>query len=490
MRKICLPFYGYFLVLISCLVLSSCWKLRGHYGGPQSFEAVARPIQSNDIAIPEGYQIEALAQGLTYPTAITFDEAGQLYVTEAGYSYGEVWTQPRLLRLDGKGKTTQIATGGKNGPWSGLSYFRDAFYVSEGGTLEGGRILKITKDGRLTPLVENLPSRGDHFTTGPVISPEGYLYFGQGTATNAGVVGPDNYQFGWLKRHPGFHDVPCQDITLSGQNFTSDNPLTEDKKDKVTTGPFSAFGTSTTAGQVIKGSLPCSGAILRLPLEGGRLELVAWGLRNPFGMAFSPDKSLYVTDNGYDTRGSRPAYGAGDYLWLIKPGTWYGWPDYAGGYPMNTEDYETNKKDPKFILAQHPNKPPKPAAILGVHASANGLDFSTNPAFGHVGQAFIAEFGDQAPNVGRIYGPVGYKVVRVNTHNGVIEDFAVNKGRTNGPASMQAHGGLERPIALKFDPKGEALYVVDFGIMPVTEEGEAPKKGTGVVWKISRKTSR
>jgi hypothetical protein len=127
---------------------------------------------------------------------------------------------------------------------------------------------------------------------------------------------------------------------------------------------------------------------------------------------------------------------------------------------------------------------------LGVHSSANGLDFSTNASFGHVGEAFIAEFGDQAPNVGRIYGPVGYKVVRVNITNGVIQDFAVNKGRVNGPASMQKSGGLERPIAVKFDPRGEALYVVDFGIMPITEEGEAPKKGTGVVWKITKEANR
>ncbi|GEO03609.1 hypothetical protein AAE02nite_12730 [Adhaeribacter aerolatus] len=490
MKKIYLLFKPHLLVLLCCLGLNSCWKLRGHYGGPKSFEPVERLVRPTDVALPTGYKIEAIAQGLTYPTALTFDDNGDIYVTEAGYSYGEVWTQPRLLRLETGGKTTIVATGEENGPWSGLTFFRDAFYVSEGGTKQSGRILKITRDGEVTPLVQNLPSSGDHFTTGPVISPDGYLYFGQGTATNSGVVGPDNYQFGWLKRNPDFHDIPCQDITLTGQNFESDNPLTPDTKDKTVTGPFSKFGTPATAGQVIKGQLPCSGAIMRLPVAGGNLELVAWGFRNPFGMAFGPGNTLFVTDNGYDTRGSRPIYGSGDYLWAIKPGTWYGWPDYSDGNPLNTSDYETGKQDPKFILAKHPNKPPKPAATLGVHSSANGLDFSTNTSFGHVGEAFIAEFGDQAPNVGRIYGPVGYKVVRVNPTNGVIQDFAVNKGRVNGPASMQKHGGLERPIAVQFDPNGEALYVVDFGIMPITEEGESPRKGTGVVWKITREVNR
>lgn len=476
------------IILISGL--SGCWKLRGHYGGPKSFEPVTRLLNPADVALPAGYKIEVVARDLTYPTALTFDEAGQLYITEAGYSYGEVWTQPRLLRIEKDGRTNTIASGEKNGPWSGVSYYQDNFYVSEGGTLAGGRILKISKDGRITNLVQNLPTMGDHFTTGPVIGTDGYIYFGQGTATNSGVVGPDNYKFGWLKRNPTFHDIPCQDITLTGQNFTTHNPLTDAQKDQVTTGAFSAFGTATTANQVIKGALPCSGAILRMPVSGGNLELVAWGFRNPFGLAFDANNKLYVSDNGYDVRGSRPVYGAGDYLWAIKPGTWYGWPDYAGGQPLNTPDYETNKQDPKFLLAKHPNTPPKPAAILGVHSSANGLDFSKNNTFGHVGEAFIAEFGDQAPDVGRIYGPVGYKVVRVNVNTGVIEDFAVNKGRVNGPASMQKHGGLERPIAVKFDPKGEALYVVDFGIMPITEEGEAPKKGTGVIWKISKEAGK
>src|SRR3712207_7832861 len=55
----------------------------------------------------------------------------------------------------------------------------------------------------------------------------------------------------------------------------------------------------------------------------------------------------------------------------------------------------------RSVLAHHPNQPPRPAAVLGVHSSSNGLDFSRSTAFGHVGQAFIAEFGDQAPDTGK-----------------------------------------------------------------------------------------
>ncbi|WP_276496945.1 PQQ-dependent sugar dehydrogenase [Pontibacter litorisediminis] len=476
----------FLLALLLLGTLQGCYKLRGHYGGPQSFDKQPRPLQPADIALPSGYKIEVAATGLTYPTGVAFDDDGNVFVVEAGYSYGEIWTTPRLLRIASDGSTSQVAAGDKNGPWTGVAFQGGAFYVAEGGTLEGGRILRIMPDGSITRLVENLPSFGDHHTNGPAIGPDGYVYFGQGTATNSGVVGPDNYNYGWLSRTPDFHDIPCADITLVGQNFESDNLLTPDGKDKAVTGAFLPYGTPSQPGQVIRGSLPCSGAVMRVPVNGGALELVAWGFRNPFGLAFSPEGRLFVTDNAYDTRGSRPGYGNGDWLWAVSPGTWYGWPDYSGGDALNTEDYETNKEDPEFLLTEHPQQPPRPVATLGVHSSSNGFTFSTSAGFGHEGQAFITQFGDMAPEVGRIYGPVGYKVVRVDVQTGIVKDFAVNKGKTNGPASQIGGGGLERPIDAAFDPSGEALYVVDFGIMQMTEQGPAPKQGTGVLWKITK----
>jgi glucose/arabinose dehydrogenase len=215
--------------------------------------------------------------------------------------------------------------------------------------------------------------------------------------------------------------------------------------------------------------------------------LVADGLRNPFGLAFAPDGQLYVAENGPDDRGSRPIWGAGDVLWRITPGTWYGWPDFAEGRAITYETYKPpHKKQPTNLLAQHPGTPPKPAAVLGVHASADGLDFSRSPAFGYAGEAFVAEFGDQAPVVGKVMHPVGYRVVRVNVNTGRIEDFAVNKGRHNGPASKNENGGLERLVAVRFSPSGDALYVVDFGVMLETSKNSQPQQNTGVLWRISR----
>ncbi len=470
-------------------VLESCYPMRNSKGGGQRVTVSGpRKINPADVALPPGYKIEALATGLTFPTGVTTDANGNVYAVEAGYSYGEVIEIPRLVRIEKDGKITPIASGTKNGPWNGVTFYQGNFYVAEGGEMEGGKILRISPEGSITTLVQNLPSIGDHHTNGPVIGPDGYIYFGQGTATNSGVVGTDNAEFGWLKRKPEFHDIPCKDITLVGQNFESENVLKVNSKEIVSTGAFLPFGTKATSGQVIKGSVPCTGAIMRIPLTGGNPELVAWGLRNPYGLAFTPAGQLYITENGYDVRGSRPIWGTADCLWAIETGKWYGWPDYSAGLPLNTSSFnDPGHKRPEFLLKEHPNPVPKPAAMLGVHSSSNGFDFSTSADFGYPGQAFVAQFGDMAPNVGKVLGPVGFKIVRVNVQNGVIEEFAANIGKDNGPSSMFGLGGLERPVAARFSPDGKALYIADFGILTMTEQGPNPQKNTGVIWKITKK---
>lgn len=464
-----------------------CFTLLPQRGGGLTEWSPPRRVDPADIAVPAGYRIEPVAQGLNLPTAVTMDAQGRVYVTEAGYSYGGVVTTPRLLRVEPNGSTTVIAAG-TDPPWNGVTHHDGAFYVAAAGHRDGGRILRIGMDGQMRVLIDSLPSLGDHHTNGPVIGPDGWLYFGQGTATNSGVVGLDNFAFGWVERHPGFHDIPCRDVRVRGRNFVTANPLTPAPDDRARTGPFMPFGTPVPdAGQTVQARMPCSGAILRIRPTGGAPELVAWGFRNPFGLAWSPDGVLYATENSFDVRGSRPVWGTGDVLWRVQPGAWYGWPDFHAGRPLTDADwYEPpDEPAPGFVLAEHPGTPPKPAAVLGVHSSSNGLDFSRG-AFGHAGEAFVAQFGDMVPSVGKLLAPVGYKVVRVDPRTGVIHDFAVNRGGRNGPASWLGSGGLERPIDAQFTPDGATLYVVDFGVMTMSDKGSNPRLGTGVLWRITR----
>ena len=475
------------LVAACATVYSSCYRTRASKGGGQLKHTPSRTVDASAVAVPPGYKIEAVAQGLTFPSSMTFDDQGRMYVIETGYSYGEVWTEPKLLRMESNGSFTTLAKGGKNGPWTSIIYYEGFLYLSEGGQGEGGKIYKVTLEGQMTELARDLPSIGDHHTNALVIK-DNYIYFGQGTATNSGVVGEDNRDFGWLLRHNDFHDIPCKDITLAGRNYVSKNVLTPEDNDEIETGAFVPFGTKTTPGQVIKGRVPCTGAVMRIPITGGTPEVMAWGLRNPYGLALAPDGDIYISENGYDDRGSRPVWGTGDVLYKLQPGTWYGFPDFSAGMALSgTEEFKVpGKKEVQPVLKNYPNQPPKPAAIFGVHASANGMDFSINNNFGHVGEVFVAEFGDMAPKVGKVLAPVGFKVVRVDTKTGVIEDFAVNKGKKNAPGTKLKNGGLERPISVKFHPKDGSLYIVDFGVLTMSERGPMPQQKTGVIWKVSK----
>lgn len=463
------------------------YSFLGWNGAGKAPPRAVRNVNPADVAVPPGYCIEAVATGFTYPSAVITDEEDRVYVLEAGYSYGEDFQVPRLLRVDPAG-VTEVARGENNGPWTGMSYHKGAFIVSEGGELKGGRILRITKDGKITVLLDKIPSTGDHHTNRPVVGGDGSIYFGVGTFTNSGVVGPDNAKFGWLKRYPQAHDVPPVDVVLAGRNYVSFDKDTGEQK---VTGAFVPYGTPTVPNQVVKGSLPGSGAIHRIPPGGGPVELVAWGFRNPFGLTFGPDGSLYCTDNLYDERGSRPVYGAGDLLWRVQPGMWHGFPDYWGTHPLTHARFSEKAKhgvpNPGFLLAQHPNCPPEPAARLAVRGSADGLDFSRNPAFGHCGQAFVAMFGDITGPCDKVRRPVGCRVVRVDVCGGVIHDFVVNKGKEAGPASKEGNCGIERPVDVRFNNDGSILYVADFGVMTVDNCGnQHPQPGTGVLWRVRR----
>ncbi|MFL5554949.1 MAG: PQQ-dependent sugar dehydrogenase [Gemmatimonadaceae bacterium] len=470
----------------AALAFNNIYRFRRSHGAGTGSAELPRAVAAGDVSLPPGYEIDAVATGLTFPTAVALDDAGRLHVIEAGYVYGEKWTTPRLLRVEPEGRLVEVARGTKP-PWTGVSFSNGAFLIAEGGARDGGRIIRVTPDGTTTVLVDSLPSMGDHHVNRAVAGPDGSIYFSIGTATNSGVVGEDNWEFGWLKRHPTFHDIPCRDITLAGKNYETRDVRAADSAGRATTGAFVPFGTPTTPGQVIRGSVPCSGSVLRVASNGGPPDLVAWGFRNPYGLSFAPDGTLYITENGFDIRGSRGIFGGADHLYRIETGKWYGWPDFAGGIPVAQERFKPEgKPQPSALLAALPNPPPQPVARLAVHSSSNGFDFSTNQAFGHVGEAFIAQFGDMTPKTGKVWAPVGARVVRVDLKTGDVRDFIINKGKTHGPASEIGSKGIERPVDARFGPGGSELYITDFGIMTVSDKGPAAREKTGVIWRVRR----
>lgn len=447
-------------------------------------EGVRNP-NPGDILLPEGYTAEVVATGLSAPTHCSFDDRGYCYVSETGH---KVDSPPRIIKINTHTGEKEIfyeapperwvKTGALTGTcWrNGYLYFNNTHILS-----------RIGPDGTVEELITDLPGLGDHQTNHPVVGPDGKIYFGQGCATNSGVVGADDFAFEWLPNYPQFCDVPGQDITLVGRNFEYQNVL-GNITETVRTGAYVPFGTETKPGQVIKGNVKCTGSVLRYEPDSRNLELVAWGLRNPYGLAFHPDGRLFATEHGMDERSRRYIVDDPDDFYEIRQGAWYGWPDYASGIRMD-DPYWGDKgqnRDPVIANPPDPN-PPKPLVSFGTHEAANGVDFSSSPDFGFEGDAFVACFGDLSPitTVTRAIYPAGFKVVRVDMKTGKVYDFAVN--RIAGPASKLPHEGFERPSHCAFGPDG-ALYIADFGIIKIAPEigGIRIQKDSGVLWRIRR----
>lgn len=466
-----------FLAYVFKPILPILRKIPSRRAGPRGH----RP---EDILVPEGYQVEVAATGLNAPVHCCFDDQGNCYVIECGH---KIESPPRILKIDAHTGSRSVfyevpvERWNKTGAATGACWHLGYLYLMNTDTLT-----RLGPDGKPEDIVTDLPGRGDHQANYPVIGPDGKIYFGVGSATNMGVVGADNAAYEWLPQHPQVHDIPAKDIILVGRNYEFRNVLGS-LTEKVLTGAYVPFGNRTPPGQVIKGQVKCTGSVLRCNPDGGELEVVAWGLRNPYGIAFHPDGRLFTTEHGADDRGARYVVADLDDFYEIEPGRWYGWPDFASGIRLDDPGWGEGGQGREPVIAYHPDPhPPKPLLSFEPHEGANGMEFSRDARFGFVGDAFVALFGDLAPlTTPRLSVPAGFKVVRVDMRSRRSVDFAVNK--MTGPASKLPHEGFERPSHCAFGPDG-ALYVVDFGEIDIAPErgGVRMQMGTGTLWRIRR----
>ena len=440
--------------------------------------AVARPLRPGDIDVPRGFRIEAVVTGLDAPTMTAFDDQGRMLIAESGYLGGG---ESRVTRVERDGTKTVLAAGdafGEEQPVTAVAFHEGRVYVVHAGTVS-----TIEPGGRLRPVVTGLPGQGDH-QANQLVFADGFMYLSVGTVTNSAVVGPDNQLFGWFPKANlrQLHDVPCRDVTLTGQSFDS-HDVVGGTSNTVRTSPFAPFGTVLPAGATVRGDAKCNGAVLRARPDGSNLEMVAWGLRNPYGLERGPDGALYVTDHGFDARGSRPVENAWDCLQRIEPGGWYGWPDFACGEPVTDPRFRpAGKPQPQFVISNHPTSSPPPGVRFDPHAATNGFAFSPSNRWGPPSTAYVALFGDMTPGTGTVSRPRGVEVVRVDTRTGRVSDFIKNK--VHGRASQHSTGGLEHPSDVTFGPD-DAMYITDWSVARPSDEGLKVEPASGVVWKVT-----
>ncbi|MDN3292770.1 hypothetical protein QWM81_01665 [Streptomyces ficellus] len=406
------------------------------------------------------------AEGLDFPTSLAFDNDDGVYLAESGLPFGGAAPGGRIWRLGKDGADRRLVADQLAPPVTGLLWHRGFLYVSEGGA---GRIIRIGPDGQRTVVVDGLPGPGNYHVDMAVAGPDDKLYFAQGAMSNLGIIGLDAYELGWLGRLPHSYDIPGLDVELTGVNVTTRDPLAGTPGAQAVTGAFVPFGTATRPGQRIRAELPCSAAVMRCDLDGGNLELVAWGIRNAFGLGFLPDGRLLAVDQGADDRGSRPIGDAPDLLLEVREGAWYGWPDFIGGIPVTDPRFKpTRGPQPAFLLANHDRLPPPEPPVLDFEAHVAATKFAVvPPGSALAGQLVVTLFGDEAPMTLPPGGP------KLGRHLLMVDPDGWST------RVLPWEPDLHRPIDAGFAPGDPALYVLDFGEFEMTDHGVEAKAGSG-----------
>jgi glucose/arabinose dehydrogenase len=507
--------------LLVCITSTGCTHRVKYYRPGE------QPILTRDVVeFPANTQMAVLAEGLTAPTCICFDyHKNILFVAEHAdrdgdpHIYGVRMDRPGYPRFDvypvGR-RVPFIKTGFEvSGPIGGMVVAGGKLYVTHRDANGRGMITAFTDQGAHTTVVAGLPAQGDFGLTDITVRPtDGRLFFGMGTATNSGVVGNDNWQVGWVRKHAKVADQSSVWLKLNGYKFFTPNPDAGlfGGPDIAVTGPFQPFGTSdkNRISPAIDGKP--NGAIYSVSPAGGDLVVEATGLHYPRGLAFTPFRypRLYATNNGMELRGSRPVKDDPDALLWIISGTWYGWPDFSAdlssigeerfqpppemarryGYPDLSPVIDLNASNPPNRL----RPPDRETLLYGAFPSLSGtakLAFapSSGPFKEYEGSAIITQFGDRAPFASgglALQRPVGYKLIRVDVDSPKreVSDFVVNTARL--PASKLGKGvvALERPVDVKFGPDG-AMYVLDYGVMRMKGGQEYTVAGTGRIFKLT-----
>lgn len=423
-------------------------------------------------AFPSG-NITAVITGLSFPTSLAFAADGTAFVAESGLPFGSTSVGGRVLAVTPDGTCEPVVTG-LSAPVTGLSYDDGTLLVSEGSP---GRISRLRLDGHLQTLVDDLPSPGNYHTNMAVAGPDGHVYFSQGAMTNAGVVGLDALELDWLRQLPHAHDLPGLQITLTGYTAETEDPRADAPGKPARTGAFTPFGTPGRAGRILHPTVPCTAAVMRCRPDGTELELVAWGLRNAFGLTFLRDGRLLALDQGADERGSRPIGEAPDLLFEVRAGAWYGWPDFIDGTPVTDPRFRPARGPaPELLIANTADLPPPEQALarFDPHSSATKLAEPPTGVTPWDGRVAVTLFGDERPMTAPEGPRTGRCVVTVRLDDGDIAPLLSDP--------------LVRPIDVGFSPVTGSLHVLDFGAFEVdARTGLQARAETGVLWRLEQK---
>src|SRR5215211_3625614 len=141
--------------------------------GLTAFQALQEQATAEDVGLPEGFELELVAGGVNFPSAVAVADDGTVLAALSGFA----GTPGQVVLVNPDGITTVVvdaATAGLQGPITDITFGPDgAFYVA----FAGGIAVVDLAAGVVTPIVTGLPSLGDHQNNQLAFSEDGWLYF-------------------------------------------------------------------------------------------------------------------------------------------------------------------------------------------------------------------------------------------------------------------------------------------------------------------------
>jgi glucose/arabinose dehydrogenase len=459
------------LLLLIALSLTGCSSLAWQ-AADQAGRYSSRRVVVDDIQVPSGYRAVRIVNGLNFPSAFTWDAAGNLYILES-HTVPVPMLKPKIVRVSTSGAIDRVRLEGPNAPNGdtaiGLTFHDGWLYFSheqQDATFSISRVRPA--GGVVEPVVQRVPVTGDHDVNHLLFAPDGTLYFGIGSATNSGVVASaDPVNQKWLAKHPETRDIACRDLRLTGVTF-------DDPKGK--TGAYQPLGRSDA--REVRGEAMCTSAIYRLRPGSTTPELVAWGFRNPVALAMDTRGTLLVANQGADVRSTRPMPEDADSVLRVVDGAWYGWPDYGADLLLRPEAPVIDHG------ASGLSAPDRRTLVVTTkpHAAISGMTFLPGEGL------LVAEMGDFKPMTAPDDGRAGFQVERIHPRNGALDPYLYNKkvdGASQPASTLDLRNGFERPVDVRVGPDG-LIYVLDFGAFIVSEGAPKAFPKTGKLFRIEK----
>ena len=207
---------------------------------------------------------------------------------------------------------------------------------------------------------------------------------------------------------------------------------------------YIGVGSNSNAGENGMAAEAMRASVLEYDIASGTLRMFASGLRNPVGLAWHPDGTLWTVVNERDELGDELVP---DYLTSVREGAFYGWPYSYWGQHLDPRVEPAPEQVARAI---------KPDYSLGSHVAPLGLAWHPGGAWsGGMPGAVIGLHGSWNRSV-----PVGYKVVFVPFAGAqpsapmrdVLSGFLDENGHARG-----------RPVGIAVQKDGAILVADDAG---------------------------